>query len=284
MHKILIFLYRHLHLWVFLILEIGSALLLVNHNKFQQSIAFRAGTTVSAWCYSLTSSVSQYFGLNRQNAALAQQNADLMNENRQLRQMLELYADSISTANKPTAPDIRYIKARVIYNSVYRIRNHIIIDRGANHGIAPDMGVMSASGVVGIIERVSGNYSVVLPLINPEQRISAKIRRTDQLGSVNWNAHNPYSIQLEEVPAHATIAEGDTIVTTGFSTIFPEGEMIGVVKHASLPDNARFWKIDITPAVDFSCLDYVTVSAYTNQNEYKELRLSLLDNQDNSRN
>lgn len=274
MQKILLFLYRHLNLWIFLILETSSILLLVNHNKFQQSVAFRAGTTVSAWCYGITSSVSQYFGLNKQNAMLARQNAELMNQNALLQQQLNLIADSI-TADLQTPADIRYIKSRVVYNSIYRIRNYIIIDRGANHGITPDMGVVSASGVVGVVERVSSNYAIVLPLINPEQHISAKIRSTNQLGAISWKGYDPYVIQMDEVPAHVSVSEGDTIVTTGFSTIFPEGEMIGTVKKASLPDNARFWQIDITPAVDFSRIDYVTVSAYIRKSEYNTMQQTI---------
>lgn len=276
MQKILLFLYRHLTLWIFLLLEIGSVALLVNHNSFQQSVAFRIGTTVSAWCYSLTSSVSQYFGLNTTNALLARQNAELLNANQQLRQQLAAVAPPDSSlAAGFVAPEIRYIDARVIYNSLYRTQNYIIINKGSRNGIAPDMGVFAATGIVGVVERVSLNYAVVLPLINPDQRISAKLKKSQQLGSIIWKGYDPYHIQMDEVPAHASPAVGDTIITSGYSAIFPEGMMIGVIDKAQISENARFWNINLVPAVDFSKLNYVTVAAYANLDEYKTIEAGL---------
>lgn len=281
MQKILLFIYRHISLLIFIILETISLIILVNHNSLQQSIAFRYGTTVSAWCHNITSSITQYFALNQQNTILARQNAYLLNKNHQLQLLLQnstpiSVSDTLSPFIPPTiSADITYHPARVIFNSLYHTQNYIIIDQGANHGIKPDMGVFSPLGVVGVIESVSNNYSVVLPLINPDQRISAKISLTNQLGSITWKGYNPYLIQMDEVPAHAIVNNGDSIITSGYSAIFPEGILIGTVHDAILRDNARFWKINITPAVDFARLDHVFVAAYTNIDEYHQTESSI---------
>lgn len=260
---------------MFLLLETGAILLLVNHNAFQQSVAFRVGTVVSAWGHGLTAGVSRYFGLAGENELLAEQNTVLMNENEMLRMRLAAVDSSGAGAGAAGVADIRYIKARVVHNSVYKTRNYVIIDRGSDDGVAADMGVMCAAGVAGVVERVSANYAVVLPLINPDMRVSAKVASSGQLGSIIWKGYDPGHVQMDEVPAHSPVAQGDTVVTSGYSAIFPEGVMIGVVERAVLPENGRFWRIEVRTAVDFSRLDYVTVSAYRHQREFLELENGL---------
>ena len=279
MQKILQFLYRHLALWIFILLELGSVALLLNQNLFQQSVAFQTGTTVSAWCYTISSSISQYFGLRSENRLLAEQNAELMNENERLKQQSTLFnqqnSDTINNRIITTKQEIHYINARVIHNTLYRTQNRIIVNKGMKQGVAVDMGVFTSSGVVGVVERVSDNYAVILPLINPNQRVSAKLQASDQLGSITWKGYDPYHIQMSEVPAHARPQDGDTIVTSGYSAIFPEGKTIGVIESATLSENARFWAISIKPAVDFGRLKYVTISAYTHLDEYKQIEATL---------
>lgn len=244
---------------------------MTNHNKFQQSVAIKSGITVSAWVHSITSSISQYFNLIEKNYALTQLNTQLLNENEILKQHILSQNPDTTTQLTDVEKEINYIDAKVIYNTIYKTKNHIIINKGSKHGVAPDMGVMAPSGVVGVIEKVSTNYSVVLPLINPEQRISAKLKRNYQLGSITWKGFDPYHVQMEEVPAHAIVEIGDTIVTSGYSAIFPSDQLIGIVENASLSENARFWKINIRTSVNFSRLDYVIISAYTHQDEYNNL-------------
>ena len=137
------------------------------------------------------------------------------------------------------------------------------------------MGVFAPQGVVGVVQRVSENYAVVLPIINPEQVISAKIKGNNQLGSVKWNGKSPLKAKLYEIPNHVNVVAGDTIVTSGFSAIFPDGMMIGVVDKATVVENTMYCDIDVTLAVDFQSLTYVTVFAFENQNELLNLQKSL---------
>ena len=266
MNKILEFFYKYLAVVLFLILEILAFLLVVNKNDLQRSVAFRCATTFSAWTYEITNSVTDYFGLAETNKYLAEENARLYKE---LADYKLLAIDSVVAQSKEN-----YLSAKVVYNSVYDLQNYIIIDKGSVHGVEEDMGVFASQGVVGVVQRVSKNYSVVLPIINLEQVISAKIKGNNQLGSVKWDGKSPLRAKLYEIPSHVNVVAGDTIVTSGFSAIFPEGIMIGVVDRAKHVENTMYCDVDVNLAVDFQSLSYVTVSVFENKNELLNLQKS----------
>lgn len=266
MNKILEFFYKYLAVVIFLVLEILAFLLVVNKNDLQRSVAFRCATTFSAWTYGITNSVTDYFGLVEANKYLAEENARLCKE---LADYKLLVTDSV------VAQDVEnYLSAKVVYNSVYDLQNYIIIDKGSEHGVEEDMGVFAPQGVVGVVQRVSKNYAVVLPIINLEQVISAKIKGNNQLGSVKWNGKSPLKAKLYEIPSHVNVVAGDTIVTSGFSAIFPEGIMIGVVDRAAHIENTMYCDVDVNLSVDFQSLSYVTVSVFENKNELLNLQKS----------
>lgn len=276
MNKILEFFYKYLSVIIFVVLEILAFLLVVNKNDLQRSVAFRYATTLSAWTYEITNSVTDYFGLAEANKELSEENARLLTENARYRDLM-LCSDSSGVSNQLGIVSAResYLSAKVVYNSVYDLQNYIIIDKGSAQGIEEDMGVFTPQGVVGVVQRVSKNYAVVLPIINPEQVISAKIKGNNQLGSVKWNGKTPLKAKLYEIPNHVNVVAGDSIVTSGFSAIFPEGIMIGVVDKATNVENTMYCDIDIALTVDFQSLSYVTVAAFTNKNELLNLQKSL---------
>lgn len=276
MNKILEFFYKYLSVIIFLVLEILAFLLVVNKNDLQRSVAFRYATTLSAWTYEITNSVTDYFGLAEANKELSEENARLLTENARYRDLM-LCSDSSGVSNQLGIVSAResYLSAKVVYNSVYDLQNYIIIDKGSAQGIEEDMGVFTPQGVVGVVQRVSKNYAVVLPIINPEQVISAKIKGNNQLGSVKWNGKTPMKAKLYEIPNHVNVVAGDSIVTSGFSAIFPEGIMIGVVDKATNVENTMYCDIDVALTVDFQSLSYVTVAAFTNKNELLNLQKSL---------
>ena len=276
MNKILEFFYKYLSVIIFVVLEILAFLLVVNKNDLQRSVAFRYATTLSAWTYEITNSVTDYFGLAEANKELSEENARLLTENARYRDLM-LCSDSSGVSNQLGIVSAResYLSAKVVYNSVYDLQNYIIIDKGSAQGIEEDMGVFTPQGVVGVVQRVSKNYAVVLPIINPEQVISAKIKGNNQLGSVKWNGKTPLKAKLYEIPNHVNVVAGDSIVTSGFSAIFPEGIMIGVVDKATNVENTMYCDIDVALTVDFQSLSYVIVAAFTNKNELLNLQKSL---------
>ena len=273
MNKILEFLYRHLVFILFLILEVGAFLLVINKNDLQRSVAFRYATTISAWAYGVTNSVTDYFGLVEANKLLSEENARLRTELSFIESKM-LLGDSIMSSIDDSA-EVSYLSAKVIYNTVYDLQNYIIIDKGAVHGIEEDMGVFAPQGVVGVVQRVSENYAVVLPIINPDQVISAKIKDNNQLGAVVWNGVTPQKAKLEEIPSHVTAEAGDSVVTSGFSAIFPEGILIGVIDKVEHLEHTMFCDVDITLAVDFQSLTYVNIAVYRNKKELYNLQKSV---------
>lgn len=274
MNKILEFFYKYLTVIIFVILEVLAFGLVVNKNDLQRSVAFRYATTLSAWTYGVANSVTDYFGLGEINKQLAEENARLHREIADYRLQIAggglQVADSVKTQSAEN-----YLSAKVVYNSVYDLQNYIIIDKGSEQGVEEDMGVFAPQGVVGVVQRVSKNYSVVLPIINPEQVISAKIKGGNQLGSIKWDGKSPMKAKLYEIPNHVNVVAGDTIVTSGFSAIFPDGMMIGVVDKATVVESTMYCDIDVALSVDFQSLSYVTVVAFENQKELLNLQKSL---------
>lgn len=274
MNKILEFFYKYLTVIIFVILEVLAFGLVVNKNDLQRSVAFRYATTLSAWTYGVANSVTDYFGLGEINKQLAEENARLHREIADYR--LQIAGGGLQVADSvKTQIAENYLSAKVVYNSVYDLQNYIIIDKGSEQGVEEDMGVFAPQGVVGVVQRVSKNYSVVLPIINPEQVISAKIKGGNQLGSIKWDGKSPMKAKLYEIPNHVNVVAGDTIVTSGFSAIFPDGMMIGVVDKATVVESTMYCDIDVALSVDFQSLSYVTVVAFENQKELLNLQKSL---------
>ena len=273
MNKILEFFYRNLAVIVFFVLELLALLLVVNKNDLQRSVVFRYATTLSAWTYKITNSVTDYFGLVEMNELLSEENARLRTELSLIETKIALSDSALFAVD--TLSNVSYLSAKVVYNSVYDLQNYIIIDKGSAHGIEEDMGVFAPQGVVGVVQRVSENYAVVLPIINPDQVISAKIKDNDQLGAVVWNGITPQKAKLEEIPSHVTAEAGDSVVTSGFSAIFPEGILIGVIDKVKHLEHTMFCDVDITLAVDFQSLTYVNIAVYRNKEELYNLQKSV---------
>lgn len=270
MNKIFEFFYRNLAFIVFFVLEVLAFLLVVNKNDLQRSVVFRTATTLSAWTYNVTNSVTDYFGLVEINKSLSEENARLRTEMSLIESKIAL-ADSAFSAIE-ALPEVSYLSAKVVYNSVYDLQNYIIINKGSAHGVEEDMGVFDAKGVVGVVQRVSENYAVVLPIINPSQVISAKIKDNDQLGAVVWNGGSPKKAKLQEIPSHVTAEAGDSVVTSGFSAIFPEGILIGVIDKVEHLEHTMFCDVDISLVVDFQSLSYVNVAINRNKEELYNLQ------------
>lgn len=125
--------------------------------------------------------------------------------------------------------DYSVVFAEVINNSVTKTNNYITLDKGSEDGITEEMGVINQDGIVGIVNQVSKHYSVVISLLNNKLRISCKVKGDDAIGSLTWRGESPDYATLEELPRHATFQVGDTIVTSGYSAIFPEGIQIGTI-------------------------------------------------------
>ena len=168
-----------------------------------------------------------------------------------------------------------YIGANVISNSTISTANFIRLDKGGDHGVRPNMGVISTDGIVGIVRAVTPHFSQVMSLLHRETRIKAAISRSGYFGTLTWNGKNSRYVQLEAIPKHAVLEEGDTVVTSGYSQLFPEGLPIGVIEKYGLGDGGNFYNIEVKLRNDLNKLRYVYVIKNEMWKEHRELEATV---------
>ena len=249
---------------IFILLEIVSFSLIIRHNEYQRAIFSQNASTLFGNISSMTTDVKDYFRLKEINETLA-------NENIQLKKRLEaieVLRDTVvrGTIVQDSLPVYDYTGAKVVNATFNRMKNYITIDRGRKNFIEKEMGVASPDGVVGLIQDISENYSIVIPLVNVASRVSAKIKKNNYYGSLHWDGDNYRYSYLNDVPYHVEVTEGDTIVTSGLSKIFPEGIVVGYVESVD-KETANFLKIKVRLAVDFKRLSHVYVIDNDKKNE-----------------
>ncbi|MDR1556185.1 MAG: rod shape-determining protein MreC [Tannerellaceae bacterium] len=272
MRKLLDFLIGKRHWFLFLLLETVSFVLIYRNNSYQQSVMLSTANTVTANIVSLTGSVTSYINLREENRRLIERNGQLEIERLRLQRQIEtMIADTASFHNYVADPVRLFpydvIVAKVVNNSVTYLSNYITINKGSDDGLSPDMGVISEGGVVGIVSTVSDHYAVVIPLLNPKFRLSCKVLGSSYFGSMSWDGRSTRYAKLDELPRHVEFNVGDTIVTSGFSAIFPEGIMVGNVSSFEKQRDDNFYSLTVRLTTDFHRLGTVMVIRNFQQNE-----------------
>lgn len=251
-----------------------SCILLFSRNTYQQSVYLTSANKVTSTINSATSQVTSYFHLKGINESLQASNANLENEVLNLRHQLAecrtLLADTLKT--KIDIIRFDYIPAAVINNSVRHPRNYFSINRGALDGVKTGMGVVDQNGVVGIINVTGAHTSRVISLLNQTQHFSVKIKDTNFIGSLNWKGRDPAIAYMEEVPRHAKFHTGDTIVTSGYSTTFPEGIPVGTILNRIKGSDDNFYILKVKLNSDFRALSVVRIIQDDFKNELDSLQ------------
>ena len=232
--------------WFLAILLIAFSIYLVfNHNSYQRSVYLSSANKVSSQLYSVSNNVTSFFKLKDNNNKLLKRNAELEETVQLLKKHIVTLIGDTSTIDAFTIDSItpaqfEFIPADVVNISISKFNNYITIDKGSLDGVAPDMGVISTAGVVGVVRNVSKHSAVIIPIINPKFRLGAKLKNSDSFGSIAWDGRNADEAQLREVPKHELFAVGDTVVT-GFSRIFPEGIIVGYTKEMGVSTRTTVW-------------------------------------------
>lgn len=270
MLQILRFLSRHIFFVAFVLIESIAVLLMVNGNAYQNSVFGRINNSIAGAFYSVTSQVADYFSLRQENERLVAENESLQN------QLFHLQSQKAATSFAHFGDSAYTVcAARIIYNTTNRLQNFLILDKGTNDGIRPNMGVITPQGVVGKILAVSSHFCTVISVLNTESTISGKIKNSDFLGTIAWNGLDPTTVQMQELPRHTTVQVGDTIVTSGNSTIFMQGIVIGTVTRAELDQNSAYYEVDVKLANTFHALNFVKIIAFQFQDEYETIENSV---------
>ena len=274
MRNLLNFLLKYNYWFLFILLEVICFVLLFRFNNYQQSVYFTSANVVTGKVYEVSGSVSSYFHLKSvnedlldRNMLLEQQIANLENALRE-RQVDSVIVNSIRNLDNK---DYQIFKAHVIRNSLNQADNYITLDKGSSSGIRPEMGVVDGNGVVGIVYKTSPNYSLVISVLNSKSSISCKIVGSEYFGYLKWEHGDSRYAYLKDLPRHAEFNLGDTVVTSGYSTVFPAGVMVGTVDDMSDSNDGLSYLLKIKLATDFGKLGYVRVIARTGQMEQQEL-------------
>lgn len=274
MRNLLNFLLKYNHWFLFILLEVISFVLLFRFNHYQHSVYFSSANAVAGKVYEVSGGITSYFHLKSVNEDLLDRIMELEQQNHNLEDALGRHlSDSTelnSIRNLPNT-DYQVFKARVINNSLNLVDNYITLNRGSKDGIRPEMGVVDGNGVVGIVYDTSSHYSRVISVLNNKSSISCKIVGSEYFGYLKWEYGDSRYAYLKDLPRHAEFNLGDTVVTSGYSTVFPEGIMIGTVDDMADSNDGLSYLLKVKLATDFGKVSEVRVIARTGQHEQKEL-------------
>lgn len=267
MRTLLRFIQKYYNLILFLVLEAIAVGFMVQHSHFQRSKLVGFNRQLSGFLYSRVDGAREYLSLK-------EVNEQLMMENLNLRNRLDLLASLMDSTTVISAYEepyrYFYMPAQVVHNSVYKQYNYITLDKGKKDGVFRNMGVISDQGLVGIVLESSNNFSTVIPIINRDFRMSVKIKSNNYAGILQWEGDSPLYAMLTEIPFHVMIQEGDTITTSAFSSIFPEGILVGEIESFSL-EQGNFYDIRVRLSNDFQRLYRVNIIRNYRQEEQLNL-------------
>ncbi len=268
---------KYMHWACFLLLEGVSLVLLFRFNPYQRSVWFGKATRVAGTMADVSHRVQSHMHLGEENQRLMIENLRLQREREQWRRrqtqapadtaIAGLMAEADSSDNT-----CRLIPARVVDNSIRQSDNLIVIDRGSDHGVRPEMGVVCGTGVVGIVGQVSPRFSVVIPVLNRHSSISCRLARTNYFGYLRWHGGDVRKAVVEDVPRHATVKRGDRVETSGFSNVFPGGITLGTVESVGNSKDGLAYELTVRLTADLACVEQVAVVDGTRRDEIARLR------------
>ena len=255
MRQILLFLERNKNFLLFVFLFIISVGLTIQSHSYHKNKFVNSSNSFIGNIYSVKSNIAGYFNLKKENNLLIEENA-------RLRSNLETYKilslkhqiDTNLLSHK-----YHFFSAKVINNSFSKTKNKLTINKGARDSIKFDMGVITSKGIVGIIDNVSNKYATTQSILNTKSQINAKLKNSKHFGSLVWNTEDPNKVQLIDIPRLAPVNIGDTIITGGKSTIFPEGILIGSVTDFEITEDQNSLHINIQLFNDMTNLEHVYI-------------------------
>lgn len=276
MRELISFVVRNSKWFFFLLYVVLSCVLLFSRNPYQHHVYLTTANSAVATVYGAANEVYSYFNLRKANNDLNERNAMLQAELISLqKEVMRLQEDTLAqdTALMPQgARQFDFVVAHVVSNSVAMPYNYITLNKGELDGVKPEMGVVDQNGVVGIVNVVGPHYSRVISLLNPNLKLSCKIKGNSNFGSLSWMGSDPRYATLEELPKHTVFHPGDTVVTSGYSAVFPEGLPVGVVEEGSDGKNDNFFTLKVKLFTDFATLSNAQVVINNDIDELNKLK------------
>ena len=263
---------------MFLLLETVSLILVSSFNDYPRSVVFSSSNAFVASMNECVNDVTGYFGLRGENEMLSRENADLQRKILLYQNILEKQAlTAKDTLLDSILPDKNYhfIPAMVIDNHTNKLQNFFTLNKGRLDGVDIDMGVVTSNGVAGIVCAASDHFAVAISLLNPQIKVSCLVQKNEYVGSLVWDGKDYRYAKLEDISAHLQVDDGDTIVTSGFSSIFPRNIPVGVIERHKKDKTNSYHEIDVRLFTDFKTISHVKVLDFAYREEYKALQDSI---------
>ena len=269
------FIQKNIHWFLFVLLIVLSIFLIIKSHQFQRSKYLLVTQEVTASVYSVTNMVQFYMNLKAINTDLLNRIAELETERYAYQNALEQLSDTLQTGkiqiDSLNTLVYQLIPARVVYNSVSKLENYMMLNKGSLDGIEADMGVLSTAGIVGVVRSTSPNSSLVIPVLNPKFRLSCMVERNHYFGPLVWDGKDPRYTYLTELPRHVDFEVGDTILTSFYSGIFPPGLPVGKVVDFQKQRDDNYTSLQVELFANFHTLNEVMVIVNNRQKEQNDL-------------
>lgn len=262
MRNLLNFLAQSAHWFLFLLLEACAFVLLFQFNSYQGSVYFTSANALAGKVLGWQAELTDFFYLKERNESLTVRNLVLEKQLSAMKDRVQSLTSDVSAAKKCGRGALlgyRLITAKVVAASLDKPNNLITIDRGSLDGVRPDMGVASGNGVVGVVYMTGKHYSVVIPVLNKKSNISVMIEKRGYYGYLHWNSGAADIAYVDDVPRHARFRIGDKIVTSGYSSIFPKGVLVGQVQRVYNSRDGLSYRLKVKLSTNFASLRNVCV-------------------------
>ncbi len=277
MQNILYLLYRYGYVILFVILQILCINLVISFNSHQNTIFIKSSNSMSGWLLDRYEGVVQFFNLSKVAGELASQNAALQTK---VLNIEDIYSPVSSHIDSNGTQKYQLIAARVINNSVANLDNFFTLNVGKRDGVDNGMGVIQPDGVMGVLVDVGARYSKGISLLNRDSKISVAVERNHFFGTLSWPGGDPKKAILSDVAKHADLVEGDGLVTSGYSALFPEGLKVGKITSFSLKQGSNFYDIKVELSNDISTAHYVYV--VKNLHAFEQMNIDTKDGEGNN--
>lgn len=245
--------------FLFLVLEVVCFVIIINNNEHQNQVFLTTASTFNGYVAEKTTNIVHYFSLAQEVERLKKVNAKLLSEKEISRHLLVTQNDSTGQDSSLFVQQFNYTPATVVNKSIFGNKNYFTIDKGSREGVKANQGVISDEGIVGIVVAVGTHFSRVMTLLHRSTRISAMIKKNKSFGSVAWQGNDPTVVSLLAIPKHIELEKGDTVITSGYSSIFPADLPIGQIETFKVNKGNNNYEIKVKLFNDLTTIKHVYV-------------------------
>ena len=269
MQQIIYFIRKFRYFLLFLLLEVIAVIFTIQHHSYHTSKFVNSANSISGGFYNKINAINEFFVLKTENKLLIEENVRLKNL---LEKKESVFVEKTSKVNDTSKyfQKYEYSVAKVINNNFTKRNNTLTINKGTNHGLSTDFGVINSNGVIGVIESISSNFATILSILNKNSNLNVRIKNSNHFGTLTWDGASYTTTQLIDLPRQASIKVGDTVITGGKSAIFPEGINIGIINDFKFENN-QYQNINVLLFNDMSAIGYVQIVENLQKSEQKNL-------------